>query len=80
MKTYSVRIEEDKPRNATIDKFDSRPGFIAECIIEEHHVREGAHVRFATVEFDHPTDAFRVVEFAFDVKDGKAANLTTVRH
>lgn len=78
MKIYQIRIEENKPRNSYIIARGERPGELAMRIIEDDHVREGAHVRFACVEFDYPNNEFKATTFAFDVKDGKPENLTTI--
>lgn len=78
MKTYQIRIEENKPRNSYIIAHGERPGELAMRIIEERNVRDGAHVRFACVEFDYPNDEFKATTFSFDVKNGKPENLTTI--
>lgn len=77
---YEIHIDENgKTRNATYDINERNIHALANYMVLKYDIKENASVRFARMGFDSTTDSFRITEYKFTVKEGKAHNLVLVK-
>lgn len=71
----SVITENGKTRNYNFATSDNSFTNAAKTVMQNANVRDGASVLIARMAYDTQSRAFAVIEYTFDVVDGKVKNL-----
>lgn len=80
MTEWQAYITEGKTdRTYSMVEYGLKPAAAAQVIIADANVRDGAEVLMGYMMFDYPSKSFTTVQFSFDVVDGEAKNLTTIK-
>lgn len=68
-----------KHRHVSFSTSDNSFTRAAQTLTEAARMLDGDHALIALMRFDHPTQSFTVMQYEFDLIDGKVENLKAVQ-